>query len=260
VKALLAAVAFLTRVPVPTRWNFDAPDVGRATVFFPLVGAGIGAVAVLALKLLSVRVAWGQAPRFGGPWLPPALTAVCLVSLTAWVTGGLHLDGLADMADGFGGGRSREEVLRIMRDPSIGAFGATALVLLVSGKVLSLGSLIERGSAARYLLVAPALGRWATVALGRFLPYARREGGLGTALTDHVGSREFLGATVLAAALSLLVGPFAAAACWGATIFVTAAVARGSRRRIGGVTGDIMGAASELTEVAVFAVAVAISG
>jgi cobalamin 5'-phosphate synthase/cobalamin synthase len=155
VKALLAAIAFLTRVPVPARWCFDAPDVGRATVFFPLVGAAIGGVAVVALKLLSVRVAWGQGPRFGGPWLPPALTAVCLVSLTAWVTGGLHLDGLADMADGFGGGRSREEVLRIMRDPSIGAFGATALVLLLSGKVLSLGSLIERGAAVRYLLVAP---------------------------------------------------------------------------------------------------------
>jgi adenosylcobinamide-GDP ribazoletransferase len=259
-RALLAAVAFLTRVPVPARWSFDAADVGRAAVFFPLIGAGVGAVAAVGLELLSVRVAWGQAPRFGGPWLPPALTALCLVSLTAWVTRGLHLDGLADMADGFGGGRSRDDILRIMREPSIGAFGATTLVLLVAGKVLSLASLIERGAAVRYLVVAPALGRWATVALGRFLPYARREGGLGTALTDHMGGLGFLGATVLAAALSLLVGPLAAAACWGAAVSVTAAVGRGSKRRIGGVTGDIMGAASELTEVAVLAVAVAISG
>jgi adenosylcobinamide-GDP ribazoletransferase len=259
-KTLLAAVAFLTRVPVPARWCFDAADVGRAAVFFPLVGAAIGGIGVLGLKLLSVRVAWGEVPRFGGPWLPPALTALCLVSLTAWVTRGLHLDGLADMADGFGGGRSREDVLRIMREPSIGAFGATTLILLISGKVLSLGSLIERGTAVGYLVVAPALGRWAAIALGRFLPYARREGGLGTALTDHMGGLGFLGATVLAAALSLLVGPLAALACWGAAVSVTAAVGRGSRRRIGGVTGDIMGAASELTEVAVFAVAVAFSG
>jgi cobalamin synthase len=118
-KTLLAAVVFLTRVPVPARWCFDAPDVGRAAVFFPLVGAAIGGIGVLGLKLLSVRVAWGEVPRFGGPWLPPALTALCLVSLTAWVTRGLHLDGLADMADGFGGGRSREDVLRIMREPSL---------------------------------------------------------------------------------------------------------------------------------------------
>jgi adenosylcobinamide-GDP ribazoletransferase len=259
-RALLAALAFLTRVPVPARWRFDAADVGRAAVFFPLIGAGIGAVAAVGLELLSVRVAWDQGPRFGGPWLPPALTAVGLVSLTAWVTRGLHLDGLADMADGFGGGRSREDVLRIMREPSIGAFGATTLVLLLTGKVLSLASLIERGTAVRYLVVAPALGRWATVALGRFLPYARKEGGLGAALTDHVGSREFLGATVLAAVLSLLVGPLPAAACWGGVALVTAGVGRGSWRRIRGVTGDIMGAASELTEVAVLAIAVAVSG
>src|SRR5260370_33179374 len=106
-RALLAAVAFLTRVPVPPRWRFDAPDVGRATVFFPLVGAGIGGVAVVALKLLSVRVAWGQAPWLGGPWLPPALTAACLVSLTAWGTGGRHLDGVAATAAGLRRGGPR---------------------------------------------------------------------------------------------------------------------------------------------------------
>ncbi len=259
-KALLAAVAFLTRVPLPMRWRFEGIDVGRGALFFPLVGAAIGVVSVTVLKLLSLRVAWGAAPRLGSPWLPPALVAVCLVSMTTWLTGGLHLDGLADMADGIGGGRSREDVLRIMRDPSIGAFGAIALVLLLLGKVLSLGSLVERAVAPRYLVVAPALGRWATVALGRILPYARPEGGLGTAVTEHVRAREFWGATAMAALVSLLVGPGRAAACWGATILVAAAVGWACRVRVGGVTGDTLGAASELTEVTVLLVAVGLTG
>jgi cobalamin 5'-phosphate synthase/cobalamin synthase len=259
-RAFLAAVAFLTRVPLPARRSFESLDVGRGTLFFPLVGAAIGAVSVVALELLSMRAGGGEAPRLGSPWLPPLLVAVCLVSLTTWLTGGLHLDGLADVADGFGGGRSREEVLRIMRDPSIGAFGAMALILLLLGKVLSLGSLVERGIAIRYLMVAPALGRWSTVALGRFLPYARPEGGLGTAVTDHVRTREFLGATTLAGVISLLVGPGAAAACWGATVVMALGVGGVCRARIGGVTGDTLGAASELTEVAVLALAVAVTG
>jgi adenosylcobinamide-GDP ribazoletransferase len=175
------------------------------------------------------------------------------------VTGGLHLDGLADTADGFGGGKSREEILDIMRDPSIGAFGAMALVLLLFGKVIAIGSLIERGVATRYLLVAPTLGRWATVALGRFLPYARQEPGLGGLVAGRVRARDLLGATALALALSFLVGPVAATLCWGVTIATTAAVGRACLRRLGGLTGDTMGAASELTEFAVLAVAVALS-
>lgn len=257
---LFAAIAFLTRAPLPARWQFDAAAVGRAMLLFPLVGAGLGTMSAATLFALAWRVpaADGGAPN--GLWLPPILVAVILVTLGAWLTGALHLDGLADMADGFGGGRTREDVLRIMRDHVIGAYGATALILLVLLKVAALSALIERGAAAPYLIIAPALGRWATVPLGLFLPYARREErGLGVAATDHVGWYELIGASVLAGTLTLLVVGWCGALCWAGVIVVTLFNARLCRRRLGGITGDTLGANTEMCEATVFIIAVALT-
>jgi adenosylcobinamide-GDP ribazoletransferase len=259
-KRLFAAIAFLTRAPLPAGWQFNAADVGRATLFFPLVGAGLGALGAATLFALAWRVpaADGDAPN--GLWLPPVLAAVLLVTLGAWLTGALHLDGLADMADGFGGGRTREDVLRIMRDHVIGAYGAAALILLISIKVAALSALIERGAAAPYLILAPTLGRWATVPLGQFLPYARREeGGLGAAATDHVGWYELTGATVLAGTLTLFVAGWRGVLCWAGVIAVTLFNARLCRRRVGGVTGDTLGANTEVCEATVLIIAVALT-
>lgn len=243
-KRFFAAVAFLTRAPLPAGWHFDAADVGRSTMLFPIVGALLGAANAAALFALS-------------PGLPPLVTAVLLVAVGAWLTGALHLDGLADMADGFGGGRTREDVLRIMRDHVIGAYGATALVLLIFLKAAALAVLIERDMAAPYLILAPALGRWATVPLGHFMPYARREGGgLGAAVTDHVGRTELAGATVLALALTVFTAGWHGALCWLAVVAVSFYNARLCERKIGGVTGDTLGANTEACEAVVFVVAV----
>lgn len=115
--------------------------------------------------------------------MPPALSAAVLVGLGAWVTGAIHLDGLADTADGFGGGRAREDVLRIMRDPTIGSYGAVAFVALVTTKMAALAALLERNTALPFLVAAPAMSRWTIVALGTWLPYARTEGRLGEVVT-----------------------------------------------------------------------------
>lgn len=246
-RRLFAAIAFLTRAPLPAHWQFDAADVGRATPLFPLVGAGLGAVGAALLTLLAKAQ------------LPPMLAAALLVALAAWLTGALHLDGLADTADGFGGGRSREDVLRIMRDHCVGTYGALALILLVLVKVIAVAALVERGAAWPYLILAPALGRWTTVTLSFLLPYARKEGGLGAAVTDHVGSAELAGTTVVAVAVTLLtVGP-RGAWCWLAVFVVTACSARLCRRKIGGVTGDTLGANTEVCEAAVFVLAVTLT-
>lgn len=245
-KRLFAAIAFLTRAPLPAHWQFDAADVGRATPLFPLVGAGLGAVSAATLFALA--------------WLPPTLAAVLLVALAAWLTGALHMDGLADTADGFGGGRTREDALRIMRDHCIGTYGAVALILLIVVKVLAIGALIERDAALPYLILAPALGRWTTVALSFLLPYARRgEGGLGAAVTDHVGWAELSEATIIAGALTLFVAGRSGAWCWLVVLVVTAFNARLCRRKIGGVTGDTLGANTEACEAAVFVLAVALT-
>ncbi len=259
-KRLFAAVAFLTRVPLPSSWEFSAVDVGRASLLFPLVGAALGVINLLVVYVFRLHISIGPHFTVGSPWLPAPVIAVLLVTIGAWITGAMHLDGLADMADGFGGGRDSEDVLRIMRDHAIGAYGAVALILLVFIKVMTVGSLIEHGAAGPYLVIAPALGRWASVPLGRFLPYARRrEGGLGAAVTEHVGWFELIGASLLTAIGTLYLASWRGAVCWLAVIVVTALNASMCVRRIGGVTGDTLGANVEVCEAIVLLGGVALT-
>lgn len=246
-KALLVATAFLTRIPLPIA--ADASDVGRAARWFPLVGAALGIVAALiALGLARI------------PSLPPVLGALMLVGAGAWVTGAIHLDGLADTADGFGGGQPREEVLRIMRDPTIGSFGAIALLLVMGTKVAALSMLLERHTALPVLVAAPTLSRWTIVALSAWLPYARPEGGLGEAVTRRGGTSGFLWATTVTAVVTVMALRSDGLILWACAAVVMAALGHTARRRIGGVTGDVFGASVELTETAVLVAAVLLAG
>jgi adenosylcobinamide-GDP ribazoletransferase len=233
---LLAALAFLTRVPI--RRSFDASEVGRAALFFPLVGAGIGLLQLGAFRLLR-------------PHLPSLLAAVLVVALSAWVTRGLHLDGLADFADGLGGGSTREDVLRIMRDPAVGAFGVIALVLVLTVKIAAVDAL----PSAEALVLAPALARWTAVPIGFFLPYARQGQGLGAAMTGGAGRIELFGSTVLAASLSFLFPWKLAVFSWGAAFLATLLVGSIAWKRLRGMTGDVLGASVELTEASVLVAA-----
>jgi len=245
-KRLAAAVSFLSRVPLPREWEHGAEDVGRSTLLFPLVGAAIGAGGVLVLKLSSL--------------FPAPLTALLVVGFWAGITGAIHLDGLADTFDGLAGGRTREERLKILRDPVVGSYGVVALIFSLAVKVTALSTLIGRGLAVPYLIIAPALGRWAAVPLGHFLSYARPEGGgLGSALTEHVGWWELLGATAIAGGITFwLAGPMGMVV-WAAVAALTGLLGSWFRRSIGGITGDTLGAVCELCEMAVLVVAVGLT-
>lgn len=246
-KALLVATVFLTRIPLPVA--AEAADVGRAARWFPLVGAGLGVVAALA--------ATGMASI---PSLPPVLGALLLVGGGAWATGAIHLDGLADTADGFGGGRTRDDVLRIMRDPVIGSFGAIALLLVMGSKVVALATLLERHTAVPVLLVAPTLSRWTIVALNAWLPYARPEGGLGEAITNHRGAATLFWATAVTAVVTVTALRADGLILWACAVVVMAAFGFTARRRIQGVTGDVFGASVEVTEATVLVAAVLLAG
>ncbi len=256
-KRFFAALMFLTRAPLPAQWNFEAHDVGRGALCFPLVGALLGAVAASVLWVLQRFSLVEKAGNAHG--LPPLVVAIFLVSLSAWLTGALHLDGLADMADGFGGGQTRDDVLRIMRDHVIGAYGGVALILVLALKIAAISTLIERGNATAWLVLAPMLARWASVPLGFRLPYARRgelgthkvPGGMGLAITDYVGKTELIGATFFAIVLTFALLHFAGFAAWIPTILISTTNARWCLRRIGGITGDTLGANTEIVEVAV---------
>jgi adenosylcobinamide-GDP ribazoletransferase len=232
-KALVAAFAFLTRLPV-WRGPLRDADLGRSVSFFPLVGL------VLGFMLTAVAVALAGS-------LPPWLTAVLLAALLAILTGGLHLDGVADVFDALGGGRGdRARMLEIMRDSRIGAHGAAALVLLLIAKVAALAELAER----RDLLPLLAFGtvaRWLTAVLVVSFPYVRAEG-LGRAFAGEAGRPQVAVATGIVVVVIALLGPGLILPAAGAALAVLA-FAFWLRRRLGGLTGDVYGAAIELGEV-----------
>lgn len=242
-KELLLALQFLTCIPVALRFEPRPADWGRSGLAYPLIGLLIG------LLLAGLQQIAGHAD----PLLQAALLAVTWTLLT----GGLHLDGLADSADAWVGGRGDgERTLAIMKDPRSGPAGVSAIVLALLLKFAALAALVKAG-AWPALLLAPLLGRSALVALLLTTPYVR-PGGLGSALSAHLPrtAAGLILAVALAASL-FLAGRQGGFALAGAAI-VWLALRQMMMHRLGGMTGDTMGAAVELTEVAVL-VALALS-
>lgn len=237
ISSFLAAVAFLTRIPVGRRYAFGQKEVARSARWFPLVGALLGAISVAAL--------WLFAPIF-----PSFVTAILLSGIDALLTGALHLDGLADTADGFGGGSTREDVLRIMRDHAIGSYGAVALVLVIVLKIATVAALIDGHRAIAGLVLAPMLGRWSAVVLSVTQPYARPQSDASP--TRFVSRSELIIATVTAIPISIALDPFRGSVAFGLVAVGTLAWAWYCRQRIGGITGDTLGAGIEISECLVF--------
>lgn len=225
------AWSFLTALPAP--WiEADPASLAVATAYFPVIGIVLGAV-LGALGLLFDRV------------LPTGPVAALLLSLAAVVTGGLHLDGLMDTADGVFGGRTRESRLEIMRDSRVGSFGALAgtLNLLVQFACLSDLTGVSRLVG---LALALGLGRWSMViALHAFRP--ARETGLGAAFRSKSQWWPLLAATVIAGALGGAVGWPGIAALVAIGVF-TLLAGRYLTARLGGLTGDTYGAIAVLSE------------
>jgi cobalamin 5'-phosphate synthase/cobalamin synthase len=234
IRAGLAAVAFLTRVPVGRAAALDARDVARGAVAFPLVGGAVGAAAGVLADLLV-------------PALPGLVAGGLGVGLAALVTGAMHLDALADTLDALGG-TTRERALEIMRDHAIGAFGAVGLCLVCLVNAAALGALAAQDAAWLGGLVAGAAGRAAILPLARALPYARAGGGQGRVL-------EGIGWVSVGVGALLAVG-LAAAGGWAGLAAVAAAALTGLalgvffRAWLGGVTGDCLGATAALCETA----------
>jgi adenosylcobinamide-GDP ribazoletransferase len=240
VRAAVAAVAFLTRVPVGRLVVVDAADVARGAALFPLVGAGIGA----AVGAIAAGLA--------GP-LTASLAAVLAVAAGAALTGALHLDGLADAADALGGG-TRERALEIMRDHQVGAYGALALVFDIATKIAAVSVLATRGDALRFCACAACVARAVPVVLGVALPYARTDGKAGfVASAGRVGACV---AVVLAAAIAILLHAWPLALLAAGSALVCGAILRSW---LGGVTGDVLGASAELTETAALVLAIALT-
>ncbi len=234
---LLTALEFLTRLPLP-RVAYYPDSLANAVVWFPFVGLLIGAGAV-GVHALAAK---------GLPSLLAAL--VTLIYLVA-ITGALHEDGLADTADGLGGGWTRERSLEIMRDSRIGSYGAVAVILSLLARLLLLSTL-PPANFARYVLAANVLCRWSTLPLGYFLKPAREQDGQASRVARRASPSALLLGSLLTAVLTgiLLRGHW-----WQPTIavlLVTILSGAYFQHRLGGITGDCFGAANNLCEIAVY--------
>jgi adenosylcobinamide-GDP ribazoletransferase len=247
------AFSLLTVAPVRAT-RIDRETAGPAMLLAPLVGATVGLAAALVVLLATVA------------GVPALVAGVAGVGTLALVTRGLHLDGLADTADGLGCYGDAERALAVMKAPDVGPFGVVTLLLVVVAEVACFGCLDGTGSALPFLIapvVAAATGRLAiTWACRREVP-AARPGGLGALVAGTVSLRAATGVTVLVVVLAaagtglagrgILRGPLAVAAGTG----LACALVAHCVRRFGGVTGDVLGAASEVATLAALVVLVA---
>ncbi len=245
VRAAAAAVTFLTRVPIGGALALDGGDVARGVLLFPVVGAGVGACAGGVAVLLH-------------PSVPGLAAAGIGLGAAVLLTGAMHVDALADTVDAAGA-HSRERALEIMRDPRIGAFGASALVLDLLVKAAAVSLLLERGGAFSALVAAGALARVAPLPLAVGLPYPRAEKGPGSVLTGRVPGGMALVAVALAVGIAVAVGRETGLAMAGAVGVSTIVLGLVYRRWLGGATGDCLGAATEVGETLALVVAAALS-
>lgn len=237
VAELAAGFVLLSRLPVP--YPRGGVDAARAVWAYPLVGACLGA--------LGGTLFWGLC-RIGQP---PALAACWTLAASVLLAGGLHEDGLADTADGFGGGRSVARKLEIMRDSRIGSFGAIALVLSLAIRGVALAQFGAPLQAALALVVAGCLGRAAIVVVLATTRPARVDG-LGASLAD-IPRLSVLGAGAVAVLAVLLLPMRPAGLALSMAGVAALAMALLARRQIGGHTGDVLGATAVVTECVVLA-------
>jgi adenosylcobinamide-GDP ribazoletransferase len=242
-RACAAAVSFLTRIPIGRWITVQADDVRRSGAAMPLVGAAVGA-AVGA-------TADGLADGLGS-----LLAAALAVALGTGLTGALHVDGLADTADALGAD-TRQQALVVMRDHTIGAFGAAALALDLLIKTAAVAALAARADALSAALIAGTLSRAMAVLQAARLPYARATAGAGTSLSLGSTARAVTGVG-LALLIALAVGGLHGLELAAAAVAVAAALGVAWHRWIGGITGDTLGATVELVEGTVLVVAVAL--
>jgi adenosylcobinamide-GDP ribazoletransferase len=241
---LRISVLFSTRLPLVHSFAIAGADIARASWALPLAGALVGLFGAIAYWLVHAA------------GLPPFPASVLALAVTLVATGCLHEDGLADTADGFGGGATRERKLEIMRDSRIGSYGTCALLLSLLLRASALASLAEPALVAGALVAANACGRATMPVLMWLVPNARADGlsaDAGRPPATSTTAAVILG--VIALGLGLNLG-----AAIGATLLLIAAVAfvaALSRKQIGGQTGDVLGALEQVSEIIVLLVAAA---
>jgi adenosylcobinamide-GDP ribazoletransferase len=235
-KPFFAALQFLTIIPLPRGLSGDHKALSRSVTFFPIIGLMIGVTAAALDAALNAVL-----PQF------PA-TVLVVIYLTA-ISGGLHMDGLADTADGFFSARPRAKILDIMRDSHIGAMGVMAVVSVLLLKVSLLVS-IPSSLRMQTIILMPVAGRCALTMLLTILPYVRQEGGLATLFQETRSWRQLPWIVFFLILTGWITTQWTGVFSAIFSLFIMLSFAAYSHYKIGGFTGDTLGAACEITELA----------
>ena len=235
IRRLIFALSMLTRIPMPFLGNLKPREIGSSSIFFPIVGTIVG-VWLVGIHFLSRQL-----------WNEPLLVSTC--TLIAWIaiTGGFHLDGLMDTCDGIFSGRGPEQMLAIMKDSRVGAFGAIGLVSILFLK-LGAVSAMNATEAWKGLLIAPIVGRWSMTYATVVFRYAREEGGMGRAFAEFSDWKCLLVASIFTVAIIVSVFRQGAIVLIPSVVTFICLIAWRLSRKVGGMTGDTYGALCELTE------------
>jgi len=236
-RGLFIGLQFLTQLPIRTK-AVTSSEIVQSYYFYPVIGFLIGVGAVLLRRLLVMA-------------FPPSFSIALVLAFLIWISGGLHDDGLADVADGMGGGWTPRERLTIMKDSRIGAFGTTILILAVFAKYSALTSM----NAVRLdasIVTAQILGRWAFLPMGFFNPPAGE--GLGSEFMKGLTAKAVFIGTLMATSAVILLCRIHGSLAVALAVVVIALASVYFRRRLGGVTGDCFGATFQFVEIATYAV------
>jgi adenosylcobinamide-GDP ribazoletransferase len=238
----LTALMLLTRVPVGRWCVYSQEAVAASVAFFPVIGALVGMVAAGALAL-------------GSTAFPAKITALFSMLATVLFTGAIHEDGLADSADGLLGGNTPARRLEIMKDSRLGSFGALALWFSLSAKWMLLCELLEGGLilACRASFLAHFLGRAASVVMLHLQPHVGTDPGRARPFCERLPKHRLLAALLPPVATCLLLFPLHAVPILASVTLVIFAAEGFFQRRLGGITGDCLGATVQVTELAVLA-------
>ncbi len=241
----LAAIRFFTRLPVPAWVGHSQEGLGRAVRYFPLVGLLVGVLGAVVTELAAMALP-----------ITPAILLGMLATLL--ITGAFHEDGLADSCDGLGGGWGREQVLTIMKDSRIGSYGAIGIGMVLALKfslLQEIDAAAEPPALALALVAGHAASRFAPVLVMRWLDYARENdavAGKSKPLARNVGVVDLVWAGLFALLPGVLLAPAALLSGGAGVLLVAFLATRYFRHRLGGYTGDTLGATQQLAELAFY--------
>ena len=233
-KGFLLAFQFLTKFTLKRDMAATPQEVGQSGVWFPVVGLVLGLMLVVLNMLLS-------------PWLPNIIVNIILILSLIAFSGALHLDGLVDLVDGLYAGNTPQEVLEVMGDTKVGSMGVIALFGLILLKTLSLNALDPQYKNAA-LVIMPVLARWGMLYATAKYDYARQETGTGQVFTQENGLPQFMRASIFPVLLTLWLLKLTGVWLMILVFFSTMGLGITISKRIGGMTGDSLGAINEITE------------